>query len=213
MRFQPIHLIVCVLMRIGIVSDIHGNIKALDIALDRMGQVDEIWCPGDAINQYEFSNSVVARLRQIGARYILGNHEEVFLSSAGTRARNHMSIDPVLLDWMSNRPHFVEDIINHRKILMFHSTPWEPYGEYLYPHTPDLNRIGDLDIDIAIYGHTHTPLSKTINGTLIVNPGSVGLSNDTSPNRHLSYAVLDIATCTVVFDQFEDLKSDVPNES
>lgn len=193
-------------MRIGIVSDIHGNIKALDMALDRMGKVEEIWCPGDAINQYEFSNNVIARLQEIEARYILGNHEEVFLSGAGVRARSDKGIDATLLHWMSSRPHFVDTRVDDLRILMFHSTPWEPYGEYLYPHTPDLNRVGDLDVDVAIYGHTHTQLSKQINGTLIVNPGSVGLTNDATSERLLSYAVLDTASRTVVFDQFEDIK-------
>ena len=130
-----VSLVVSKPMRIGIVSDIHGNIKALDTALDRMDKVDEIWCPGDAINQYEFSNRVIARLQEIGARYILGNHEEVFLSDAGARAREDESIDAVLLSWMMSRPHFVDKTVNGLRILMFHSTPWEPYGEYLYPHS------------------------------------------------------------------------------
>ena len=118
-------------MRIGIVSDIHGNIKALDRALDRMDKVDEIWCPGDAINEYEFSNRVIARLQEIGARYILGNHEEVFLSDAGARAREDESIDAMLLSWMSSRPHFVDKTVNGLRIQMFQSTPCEPDGASL----------------------------------------------------------------------------------
>ena len=50
-------------MRIGIVSDLHGNINGLDLALERMGDVDEVCRPGDAFNQDRFSNEVVARLR------------------------------------------------------------------------------------------------------------------------------------------------------
>lgn len=53
-------------MRIGIVSDLHGNIHGLDMALDRMGTVDEVWCAGDAFDQDRFSNAVVGRLREIG---------------------------------------------------------------------------------------------------------------------------------------------------
>ncbi len=60
-------------MRIGIVSDIHGNINGLDTALERMGSVDQVWCAGDAFDQYRFSNEVVGRLREIRARYILGS--------------------------------------------------------------------------------------------------------------------------------------------
>ena len=40
---------------------------------------------------------------------------------------------------------------------MFHSTPWEPYTEYLYPTSPELKKLADWDADFIIYGHTHLP--------------------------------------------------------
>ena len=58
-----------------------------------MGPVDELLCLGDSIYQYRFSNEVVALLRSIGARMILGNHEEVFLSEAGAQAREQDGVD------------------------------------------------------------------------------------------------------------------------
>ena len=51
-------------MRIGIVSDIHCNHEALRIALDRMGDVDELLCAGDAVYQFRFSNEVMQLLRE-----------------------------------------------------------------------------------------------------------------------------------------------------
>ncbi len=118
-------------MKIGIVSDLHGNIAGLDMALQRMGEVDEVWCPGDAFNQYRFSNAVVGRLKEINARYILGNHEDMLLGPAGKAARLHDNVDSDLLDWVNTRPHFVEHQCDGLKLLMFHSTPWPPYGEYI----------------------------------------------------------------------------------
>jgi len=49
--------------------------------------VDEVLCLGDCIFEYRFSNEVVALLQQRGAMVIQGNHEEVFFSAAGIRAR------------------------------------------------------------------------------------------------------------------------------
>jgi len=49
-------------MRLGIVSDVHGNIEALDIAIEQMGAVDELLCAGDACYQFRFSNEVCGRL-------------------------------------------------------------------------------------------------------------------------------------------------------
>jgi len=80
-------------LKIGIVSDIHCNIAGLDRALAEMGEVDELICAGDSIFQYRFSNEVVTRLRERGARVILGNHEETFFSSAGVRAQQAGWID------------------------------------------------------------------------------------------------------------------------
>ena len=191
-------------MRIGIVSDIHGNIEGLDLALQRMGAVDEVWCPGDAFNQYRFSNAVVARLREIGARYILGNHEEVLLSPAGIRAQEREDVDAELLEWVRARPYFVEETIDGVDLFMFHSTPWEPYGDYLYPHSPELERLGELDADIAIYGHTHAQLAREFQGTLVINPGSAGQGQDPRNGRRLSYAVLDTATREVEFDDYDN---------
>ena len=196
-------------MRIGIVSDIHGNIGGLETALDLMGAVDEVWCAGDAVNQYQFSNEVVGRLREIGARYVLGNHEELLLSPAGRRAQKRDGVDADLLDWMRDRPHWVEATFDGLRVVMFHSTPWQPYGEYLYPHSRDLERLSELEADVAIYGHTHTKMARSIEGTLVVNPGSTGIgaahNGSCARNRHrLSFAVLDTGSAEVHLEEFDD---------
>ena len=51
-------------MKVGIVSDIHCNARGLAIALDLLGEVDELLCLGDAIFEYQFSNEVVALLKE-----------------------------------------------------------------------------------------------------------------------------------------------------
>ena len=49
-------------MRIGIVSDIHGNMAGLLRAVELMGEVDELLCLGDSIYDYRFSNDVCVSL-------------------------------------------------------------------------------------------------------------------------------------------------------
>lgn len=189
-------------MRIGIVSDIHGNAEALDIALERMGSIDRVFCAGDAFSEYSFSNDVVSRLREIDAAYVLGNHEVGLLSPNGIRAQNAESVDQELLSWVRERPYTAEYEMGGKKIFMFHSTPWEPYREYVYPHSKDLIRFGDLDADFAIYGHTHFPIAKEINGTIVINPGSVGEGRDPQNGHEVSYAILNIDSGEVEFDSF-----------
>ncbi len=91
-------------MKVGIVSDIHCNVQGLDLALEAMGDIDELLCLGDSIFEYQFSNPVITRLRQRRAHIIQGNHEEVFLSPAGQRARQRAGIDPALLTFLAEQP-------------------------------------------------------------------------------------------------------------
>jgi putative phosphoesterase len=191
-------------MRIGIVSDIHSNVQGLQLALAAMGDVDELLCLGDVIFEYKFSNEVVGLLRERKAHVIQGNHEEVFLSEAGRRARERPGIDPELLQWLADRPHRRTVEFGGRKILMVHSTPWEPRGTYVYPHSTNLDRFAEVDADFVMYGHTHTQLVRRIGRVTIVNPGSAGDARDSNNGRQLSFAVLETETGEVTVTDYPD---------
>src|SRR5580698_8245716 len=100
-----------------------------------MGDVDELLCLGDSIFEYKFSNEVVARLRERRAHIIQGNHEEVFLSDAGSRARERPGIDADLVHFLADQPHRRYLQLGSKRLLLIHSTPWEPRGEYVHPHS------------------------------------------------------------------------------
>jgi putative phosphoesterase len=191
-------------MRIGIVSDIHCNVAGLEEALALMGDVDEVICAGDSIYQYRFSNEVVRLLRRRGARTILGNHEEVFLSPHGERARSSPTLDRAELDWLAGQPLDVRTRVDGKTLVVVHGSPWEPRREYLYPHSPTLARFEDFDADIVILGHTHYQMETRIGRTLVINPGSAGESRDARNDYHLSFAVLDTQTDQVTFTSYPD---------
>jgi putative phosphoesterase len=186
-------------MRIGVVSDIHCNATGLRAALDAMGPVDELICAGDSIHEYRFSNEVVALLRERGAHVILGNHDEGFLGPHGERARSAAWIQRDQLAWLAERPHRLELEFAGRRIVVVHSTPWAPYGQYVYGHMRELERFGEVDADYVIYGHTHAPLLRRIGRPLIVNPGSAGQARD---GHGLSCAVLDLAAGDAALVQY-----------
>jgi putative phosphoesterase len=193
------------LVKLGIVSDLHCNIDGLDRALETMGSIDALLCLGDSIYEYRFSNEVIGRLRELDALTILGNHEESFLGAAGVRARSHADIDRRLLDWLTERPHWQQLQIDGKRILMVHSTPWEPRGSYVLPHSSELQRFGEADADIVLYGHTHRQIVRRIGRVLVVNPGSAGDGRDPSNGGQLSCAVLDTVTEEVVVRDFPAL--------
>src|SRR3546814_15849555 len=99
---------------------------------------DLLLCLGDSIYEYRFSNEVVGVLKERGAHTIQGNHEEVFFSPQGARAREQDWIDQTSLAWLAGRPHRLELTLGGKRILLVHSTPWETRGGYVLPASPAL---------------------------------------------------------------------------
>ena len=190
-------------MRIGIVADVHCNHEALQIALERMGPVDELICAGDAVYQFRFSNEVMEILRERQARYVLGNHEEVLLGRWGERARSAPTVRPENLAYMQAQPFDLDVRVDGRRLLVVHGSPFEPRNEYIYPGSAAIARMGGLGADYIILGHTHFQMAERIGKALVINPGSVGEARDDSNGRRLSYAVLDFESGEVSFDDYE----------
>jgi putative phosphoesterase len=191
-------------VRIGIVADIHCNHQALQIALDRMGQVDELLVAGDAVYQFRFSNEVIAMLRERGARYILGNHEETLLGKWGERARSADWVRADELAYTAAQPSRLETMIDGKKLLMVHGSPFEPHNEYIYPNSRSLGRFAEIDADYIVLGHTHYQMAERVGRALVINPGSAGEARDPRNVFRLSYAILDSASGEVTFDDFQD---------
>lgn len=192
-------------MKLGIVSDIHANASALRRAFELMGPVDRWICLGDCINQFRFSNEVVRELRDREVCTIWGNHEEVFFSAQGARARAEHWIEPDLLTWLSKQPRRRELQLRGKRVLLVHSTPWESGGAYVPPSSRDFHRFGEAAADIVMYGHTHYPVATRVENTLVINPGSAGEGRPTSRGFVSSCAVLDLDTHLLDLDTHLDL--------
>jgi putative phosphoesterase len=191
-------------MKIGVVSDIHCNIQGLRDGLALMGPIDRLICLGDSILQFRFSNEVVGLLRELDVEMILGNHEEIFFHPVGHRAREAKGNDPTLMAWLEQRPTTAAHTWGGKRLLLVHSTPWSPRGDYIYPGNPLLKRFGEADADIVFYGHTHAPLAQRFGQVLVVNPGSAGEGRDHRNNRALSCATVDLESDEVKFFTYPD---------
>jgi putative phosphoesterase len=191
-------------MRVGLIADVHTNIAGLRIALEMMGEIDELVCAGDAVYQFRFSNEVVALLRGRNARYILGNHERVLLSDWGERARSAEHVRSDLVEYMASRPYEMETRVNGKKLVVVHGSPFDPHDEYLYPHSPNLAKLAAIDADYVVLGHTHFTMAERIGRALVINPGSAGEPRDHRNGFRLSCAVLDTETGEVAFHHYDD---------
>lgn len=176
-------------MIVGVVSDIHCNVEGLRAAVAAMGRIDHLICLGDCIYDFRFSNEVVAQLREYKADVIMGNHEEGFFGPNGVRARQAAWIDQDHFEWLGSRPRRLELDLHGRSILVVHSTPWEPRGDYIYPKHAKLPLFGEVDADFVLYGHTHMPVVRRFGRALVVNPGTAG---DPRFGPMMSCAVLDL---------------------
>src|SRR5262245_43882734 len=85
-------------MRIAIISDIHGNCFALDVALAdiRRAVVDQVVCLGDAIQGGAQPAETVARLRELGYPIVMGNADAWLLTGEETDP-NHPTTEQMRL--------------------------------------------------------------------------------------------------------------------
>lgn len=190
-------------MLLGITSDAHCNVAALQMAVDRMSPVvDEFLFAGDAVYEYRMSNEIVELIRATSMHYVLGNHEIELLSPGGVRAREAEGVRQDSLDFLASLPHEVDLHVGGKHVKMVHGCPWPPYNEYVTRGSAALRDCGNVEADILILGHTHVPLVEQVNGTLVVNPGSIGESREHGAKDLVSYAILDTDSGEVEFVKF-----------
>lgn len=183
-------------MKIGIISDAHGNAYALSKCLDSLDRLDveEIICLGDCVGYFPESNEVLTKLQSMSAYCLMGNHEAMLLGLLeldNTRDEVYrirecnISKDQLrrITQWLP----FYEREIENRKLLFVHGSPWQPLDGYVYPNS-DLKMFADLRFDAVFMGHTHVPLTSKVGNTLVANVGSCGLPRK---GNTLSFAVYD----------------------
>jgi putative phosphoesterase len=182
-------------MKIGIISDVHGDIKRLRVALKNLERekVDVIICAGDILDEYIYSAEVIKLFRENRIISVLGNHDYEFLKFVEDIQKQKLDKYEGI-EYLTSLPAKLMLTQNGKKILVAHSAPWDRIeaGQYtyVYPHQEDiLNRMARVEADVLITGHTHMSFARFLSGTLIINPGSI------SPGRGLSccstYVILD----------------------
>lgn len=80
--------------------------------------------------------------------------------------------------------------VGGKRFLMVHATPRDPLDEYLLKDPATwAKRIQNVDADVVCVGHTHMQFKLEVNGTMVLNPGSVGLPRDGDPRA--AFAIID----------------------
>lgn len=189
-------------MRIGVISDIHGNIAALDAVLADLAArgVTEIVNLGDICSGGLFPEQTADRLMPLHLPTIRGNHERQVSTQSpeamGPSDRHALeTLRPEQRDWIAGLP---AELRLPGGVLLVHGTPGSDIEYLLETVTPEglrpatdaeiRMRLGKTDAEIVLCGHTHLPRVVALPaGPWVVNPGSVGLPayDDDRPWPHV----------------------------
>jgi putative phosphoesterase len=188
-------------MRIAFVSDIHGNLPALEAVLADIARrgVDRIINLGDHLSGPLWPAETAAFLMRQDWLQLAGNHERQLRSKDTSimEASDLLAaprIDESVYAWL----HSLRDTARFDDVQLCHGTPTSDLTYFFETITPNgarlataqeiADRLGDCDARLVACGHTHMPrLIRDAAGRLLVNPGSVGLPayRDGAPFDHV----------------------------
>jgi putative phosphoesterase len=214
-------------MKIAVVSDIHGNLTALDavIADLRMVSPDLVVQGGDLAFSGSRPAEVIDRIRDLNWPGVCGNTDEILwrpdrlaalvqtapqLRSLFEMLFNEMApacaaaIGDQRLSWLQRLPERWSD----HGVTVVHAAPGDPWKGAM-PDAPDdelLRLYGPLGTPRVVYGHIHRPYIRRLPSLIVANSGSVSLSYDGDPRA--AYLLLDgdeISVRRVEYDVEEEV--------
>ena len=196
-------------MNVGVVSDIHGNLVALEAVLEDMPEVDRLVCAGDVVGYNPWhadcvaavrgndvdglSDAAAAMLPDDGVPTVMGNHDRAvafddargfngMAAAAVDHARETCSADQ--LEWLGDLPE--QRVVCDGRLKLVHGHPEDP-DRYTYPEEYEPGMLGEEDV--LVTGHTHVQGHEIFDEGIVMNPGSVGQPRDGDPRA--AYTVLD----------------------
>ncbi len=177
-------------MRLAFVTDIHGNLAALEAVVDDIARrgVERIVNLGDSLSGPLLPLETARYLMARDWFQLAGNHERQILSAdragsgaSDTYARSMLS--RAELDWIASlRPLArVDD-----EVFVCHGTPTSDIKHLLETLDPGglraatasevAARCASIEASLIVCGHSHVPrITGLASGQVVVNPGSVGL--------------------------------------
>jgi predicted phosphodiesterase len=193
--------------RIALLSDIHGNLSALDAVLadiDASG-TEERFCLGDLVGYGPDPVAVIDRIRTLGIPTVVGNYDYgvgarkgecgCYYATAQALADGEASydfttraVDEPRAEWLATLPRELHLNEGGLRVLLTHGSP-RRINEYLLPARTDklLARLADeAEADVVCVGHVHIPYHRVLSGgdgraVHYVSAGSVGKPKDGDP--------------------------------
>jgi len=193
--------------RLALISDIHGNVQALDAVLADIAThpADDVYCLGDLVGYGPDPAGAISRIRERNIPTIRGNYDDgvgkrlgscgCYYTTAEAKSDGEASyrftdaaLDNEQHDWLAALPDTLRLEVGGVRILLAHGSP-RKINEYLLPDRTDrfLTRLArESEADVVCVGHVHIPYHRMIQddeaGTIhYVSTGSVGKPKDSDP--------------------------------
>jgi predicted phosphodiesterase len=216
-------------VRVAIISDIHGNLHALEAVLAAIDDEapEAIWCLGDLVGYGPQPNRCCELVAARATVCLVGNHDlgvlgrldlEDFSQDAAVSARwTREELDDASRSFLESlEPKGVAEGIG-----LYHGSPRDPVWEYVLTPEAVVAALSLAPEPLVLVGHTHVPLALRLRaggleGGLapggaeiavpveqrwLLNPGSVGQPRDTDPRA--GYLMLDVGARRAAFRRIE----------
>jgi diadenosine tetraphosphatase ApaH/serine/threonine PP2A family protein phosphatase len=213
-------------MRVSVISDVHGNLTALEAVLAEVGE-RTLWCLGDVVGYGARPNECCALVRGRAALCLAGNHDlavrgtidtNEFAGAAGIAAR---WTSDVLDDESRTFLDSLESQATADGVELFHASARDPIWEYVLSDLAAELCLDASDCRINFIGHSHVALSFTRpegepaqgttrkaeeevelhTGEWLINPGSSGQPRDGDPRA--AWLLLDTDRGTASWQRAE----------
>jgi diadenosine tetraphosphatase ApaH/serine/threonine PP2A family protein phosphatase len=215
-------------MTYAIISDIHGNLAALENVFQRIEELecDRIVCLGDIVGYGPFPNECCDIIQQKADICIIGNHDHAAIGRTSIEYFNKYAKSAILWtadeltddhkEFLKNLPDQVEE----NDLLFVHAAPIEPLSwNYILSLYDAEDNFHAFDHKACFIGHSHRPVlysyedgefpsnepgpsMKLFDGfRYIVNVGSVGQPRDNNPKS--CFGVYDTDSNAFHFERVE----------
>lgn len=194
-------------MKTLIISDIHGNLAALNAVLAEPHEA--VICLGDLVGTGPEPAACIERVRASAFAVVQGNHDraiadgvapdgpEPFRSlAAATIPLALAQLDGGALAYLRELPLSLAQNLAGRRGLLVHATPHDPLHRAVGPDPAAwAAELAGVDAELVLVGHTHVPFDLLVESQRVINPGSVGFPMD--GDSRAAYAVLEDGAITL----------------
>jgi putative phosphoesterase len=218
------------MVTIAVLSDLHGNSAATEAVLADIDRYtpDEVLCLGDLVGYGAHPNDTIDLVRSREIPTIMGNYDDgvgfdrddcgCAYKDEGERERGQASlmwtravVDDERKAYLRSFAPELRREVHGVRLRFVHGSP-RKMNEYLFADRDpaSLARIAKgADCDVLVFGHTHVPWTREIEGVRFINTGSVGKPKDGDPRA--GWVLIEIAPDGAVTSTVHRVEYDVAN--